>query len=121
MKGNPARRAKSGNNFIVITGNVAIGAEMEDKKMNRHSYYQKQRCYSLKEPRPETTFFSIHYFLPQSMPGMLRIRKINNSLNTFFQNFYNNCFCYFIQSFLIIHLSDLRDLSGEWLSFVKIH
>ena len=85
MKSNPSGRAKPVDNFIVIAGGIPAGAKVEGKEMDRHSHYQQQGCNPLQKPRPETTFFYIHYFLPQSTPSTQRIRKIiNNSLNTFF-------------------------------------
>ncbi|GAN33337.1 cobalamin biosynthesis protein CobN and related Mg-chelatases [Candidatus Brocadia sinica JPN1] len=96
---------------------------MKSEEMDGHTNNQQQGGNPLQEPRPETPFFYVHYFLPQSTPSTQRIRKIiKQFLNTCFYNFYNNCFCYFIQSFLITRLSVLRDLCGEWLSFfIQIH
>jgi len=41
MKGYPSRRAKSVDNFIVITGGIPAGAKMEGKKVDRHSHDQQ--------------------------------------------------------------------------------
>lgn len=96
VKGDPSRRTKPVDNFIVIAGGIPAGAKMKDKEMNRHSYHQQYGSNSLQKPRPVATFFNVHYFSPRGMPGAQRISKINHPLNTFFQNFYNTCFHCFI-------------------------
>ena len=73
MEGNPSGRAKTIDNFIVITGGIPAGTKMEGEEVDRHPHYQQQGGNPLQKPRPETTFFYVHYFLPQSTP---RIRKI---------------------------------------------
>jgi len=42
MEGNPSRRAKSVNNFIVIAGGVPAGAKMEGKEVDRYAQHQQQ-------------------------------------------------------------------------------
>ncbi len=73
MEGNPSGRAKTIDNFIIVAGGIPAGTKMESEEVDRHPHYQQQGGNPLQEPRPKTTFFYVHYFLPQSTP---RIRKI---------------------------------------------
>jgi hypothetical protein len=41
MKGNPPGSTKPMDNFFVVTGCVSAGAEMKNKEMNGHPYYQQ--------------------------------------------------------------------------------
>ena len=72
MKGNPSGRTKSLDNFIIIAGGISAGAKVEGKEMNGYPQHQQQSGNPLQKPRPETSFFYIHYFLPQSTPSTQR-------------------------------------------------
>ena len=61
MKGDPSWRAKSVDNFIVIAGGIPRGTEVEGEEVDRHPQHQQQGCNPLQKPRPETTFFYIHF------------------------------------------------------------
>lgn len=71
MKGDPSRRTKPVDNFIVIAGGIPAGAKMKDKEMNRHSYHQQHGSNSLQKPRPVATFFNVHFF----HRGACRVRR----------------------------------------------
>ena len=42
MKGNPSRRTKSVDNFVVITRGIPGGTEVEGEEVDRHAHYQQQ-------------------------------------------------------------------------------
>ena len=61
MKRNPPRRTESVNYLVIISGGITTGTEVKRKKVDRNPDYQQQGGNPLQEPRPETTFFYIHY------------------------------------------------------------
>ena len=63
MKGNPSGRAKTIDNFIIVAGGIPAGAKVEGKEVDRHAQNQQQGCNPLQEPRPETTFFYVHFIM----------------------------------------------------------
>jgi len=73
MKGNPSRRAKSIDNFVVIAGGIPGRTEVEGEEVDRHAHYQQQGCNPLQKPRPKTAFFYIHFLYKFIKSSLVKI------------------------------------------------